>query len=441
MVRDDGRHRPPLDCRPRQRRQGGLPGAGPGRRLRQRPPRAPPGPLPGGPPRGRRHGRSCETAAARARIDRCARRCSADCRRHRRESAQAQRRVRARLARVRGRSEQRHGSGRRERRVARILPGLPGRESFRLRGNDEDRQRRTAGHAGDVLRRHRLPPPGLADRRRRLRGHRAATAPPPRHARRDRRDAEAPPPRAHRQRRHRRGDRRTLRDAHRPRAVGRVRPDARVRCRPSRRPAQPSVAADRADRPPRTLRRDRRRLVAGANGRSAPRHAGALGAAAQAEARTPLGDRGRRADRGRHRLSRTVEPRQAAAHRRRDRGDDRRLPAPRPAGDPRLLRPGRASLHRAPIGASRPRSLPGPFRSGARRGHPRPRHRGDGRDHRLCRGGEESGRAGQPVRPTDAGLPRPTGAFASSPRSTHPLSSTAWPRASDGSPPNSTGQP
>ena len=58
-----------------------------------------------------------------------ARRHSPDSRRHRRKSTQAQRRVRARLARVRGRSEQRHGSGRRERRVARILPGLPGRES------------------------------------------------------------------------------------------------------------------------------------------------------------------------------------------------------------------------------------------------------------------------------------------------------------------------
>ena len=38
-------------------------------------------------------------------------------------------------------------------------------------------------HAGDVLRGHRLPAPGLAGRRRRLRGRRAATAPPARHAR------------------------------------------------------------------------------------------------------------------------------------------------------------------------------------------------------------------------------------------------------------------
>ena len=60
-----------------------------------------------------------------------------------------------------------------------------------------------------------------------------------------------------RQRRHRRGDRRTFRDAHRPRAVGRLRPAARVCRRPSRRPAQPPVGADRADRPPRTPRRHR----------------------------------------------------------------------------------------------------------------------------------------------------------------------------------------
>ena len=38
-------------------------------------------------------------------------------------------------------------------------------------------------------------------------------------------------------------------------------------------------------------------------------------------------------------LSRTLGPRPAAAHRRRDRGDDPRLPSPRPAGDPHLLPP------------------------------------------------------------------------------------------------------
>ena len=73
-----------------------------------------------------------------------------------------------------------------------------------------------------------------------------------------------------------------------------------------------------------------------------PVAARALGATAPAEARTPLGDRGRSADRGRHRLSRAVRPRQTAAHHRRDRGDDPRHSAPGPAGDPHLLRSGRA---------------------------------------------------------------------------------------------------
>ena len=163
-------------------------------------------------------------------------------------------------------------------------------------------------------------------------------------------------------------------------------------------------------------RGDRRRLVAGANGRPPARRARALGATAQAEARTPLRDRGRSADRGRHRLSRAVGPRQAAADRRRDRGDDPRLPAPRPARRSASSPPGRASLDRAAVGAARPRPLPGPFRSGARRGHARARHRRDGRRRRLGRGGEAGGRAAQPVRPTDPGLPRPTGGSRSSPR-------------------------
>ena len=112
----------------------------------------------------------------------------------------------------------------------------------------------------------------------------------------------------------------------------------------------------------------------------APRHARALRATAEAEARPPRGDRGRGADRARHRsASRCPTARQAAAHRRRDRRDDPRHPAPGPAGDPHLLRCRRATLDRAAIGAARPRSLPGPFRSGARRGHPRARHRRDGR--------------------------------------------------------------
>ena len=136
----------------------------------------------------------------------------------------------------------------------------------------------------------------------------------------------------------RRDDRRGHRDDRRPRALGRLRPDARVRGRPSHRPAQPSVGADRDGRPPRRPRGNRRRLVAGANGRPPPGRARALGTTAQAEARAPLGYRGRSADRSRHRLPRPVGPRQPAAHRRRARGNDPRHPAARPAGDPHLLR-------------------------------------------------------------------------------------------------------
>ena len=55
-------------------------------------------------------------------------------------------------------------------------------------------------------------------------------------------------------------------------------------------------------------RSDRRRLVARASGCPPPRPARALGTTAQAEARTALGDRGRSAARGRHRLSRPVRP-------------------------------------------------------------------------------------------------------------------------------------
>ena len=134
MVRNDRRHRPPLGRRPRQRRQGGLPGAGSATA-----------------PTAASSSRSARAATRRAagevavtdgvaRLLRLelgstagARRSSADRRRHRRESAQAQRRVRSRLALVRERAGPRHGSGRRERRVARILPGLPGRGSLRLR--------------------------------------------------------------------------------------------------------------------------------------------------------------------------------------------------------------------------------------------------------------------------------------------------------------------
>src|SRR5215218_207847 len=157
-------------------------------------------------------------------------------------------------------------------------------------------------------------------------------------------------------------------------------------------------------------RGDRRRLVAGANGRPRARHARALGATAAAAARTQRRLRGRRPDRLRHRLPRALGPRQAAADRRGDRGDHHRLPAPRPAGDPRLLRLGRTSLGRAAIGAARPRPLSGPFRRGPGGGHARARHRGDRRRRHIGGAREAGGRAAQPVRPTDPGLHRPAGA-------------------------------
>ena len=79
-------------------------------------------------------------------------------------------------------------------------------------GPADGRNDQAGGDAGDVLRGDGLPAPGLAGRRRGLRGRRAATAAPARHARRDRRHAEAPPTRAAGQRRPRRHDRRARRD-------------------------------------------------------------------------------------------------------------------------------------------------------------------------------------------------------------------------------------
>ena len=87
---------------------------------------------------------------------------------------------------VRGRAGPRHGPGRRRatRRVdvlrrPRRPTTRPAFAGYEDRGNDQP-----AADAGDVLRDHRLPAPGLAGRRRGLRGRRAATAPPARHARR-----------------------------------------------------------------------------------------------------------------------------------------------------------------------------------------------------------------------------------------------------------------
>ena len=243
MVRDDRSHRPSLDPGPGRRRERRLPRADPHGALRRRAPRAPPRQLPGRPRPGRRHRRGRRPPAARARDDLGARRTPADRRRHRREPARPERRVRARLPLVRGRAgpSRLFWSTRAPRRSSPSSGGphpasaLVGSEE---RGSDQRRR-----DAGDVLRGHRLPAPGLARRRGGLRSRRAATAPPARHARRHRRHPEAPSARPGDQRRPRRHDRGSRRDDRGPRALGRRRPDARVRGRPSRRPAQPSVGS------------------------------------------------------------------------------------------------------------------------------------------------------------------------------------------------------
>ena len=163
--------------------------------------------------------------------------------------------------------------------------GLGGR--IRAEATSAVRQRRA-----DVLRGHRLPAPGFARCRRGLRSRRAATAPPARHAR----CRSAPPRSTSDSCCSTNGavvgdDRRPDRDDRGSRALGRIRPDTRVRGRPSPRPAQPALATARDGRPRRDARGDSRCLVAGASGRPRPRHARPLGAAAQAETRTPLGDR------------------------------------------------------------------------------------------------------------------------------------------------------
>ena len=146
--------------------------------------------------------------------------------------------------------------------------------------------------------------------------------------------------------------------------------------------------------------------MAWANGRPPPRPARALGTTATTEACTPLGNRGRSADRSRCRLSRPVRPGQPSAHHRRARRNDPRHSAAGSLGDPYLCPGGRARSNRRAFGAARPRPLPSPFRRGTRRHHPRPRHRRGGRHNRGRRGeagGRPSGRrAPQPVRPPDS---------------------------------------
>ena len=327
IVRDDGCHRPPLGGRPRQRRDGGLPRAGPataptaGELLALRRGSYPAGPGEVAVTDGVAELLRLEIGSTLA-LDGAA----ADRRRHRREPAQAERRVRARLALVRARAAttSRFWSTRATRRSSPSSDSVARRRSAfaGIRGSANDQR---GGHAGDVLRGHRLPPPGLAGRRRGLRRRRAATAPPARHARR----RSAP-------RRSTSGSccSPTAPSSGRsPRCSGR---SSGSRSGSSLAPTLESAVDHRIDRlslpwaliaptvAPRGPRRDRRRLVAGANGRPPPRHARALRAAAEAEARAPLGDRRRGADRGRHRLSRAVRTATAAADRRRDRGDDPR---------------------------------------------------------------------------------------------------------------------
>src|SRR5829696_430420 len=185
------------------------------------------------------------------------------------------------------------------------------------------------------------------------------------------------------------------------RTLGHGRADARARARLSSRPAQPALGTLRNDRPRRGSRGERSGLVARASCFPRPRHAGALGATAEAEVRTPLGNRRRGVDRGGHRQPRAVEPRQTAAHRGRDRGDDPRDAAPGPSGNSPLRPGGGARPDRRSFGAARPRPLPSSFRGGTRGHHACPRHRRDCRHHRGGRGEEVSRRTAQPLQPAD----------------------------------------
>ena len=212
---------------------------------------------------------------------------------------------------------------------------------------------------------------------------------------------KAPSTRAAHERRGRRRGRRTDRNDRGSRTLGRGRADTRARARLSPRPARPPLGTARHDRRRRGPLCDSRRLVAGASGRACPSDARTLGATARAEACTPLGNSRGRADRGGNRQPRVLEPRQNAAHRGRDRGDDPRHAAPRSAGDSPLRPGGRARPDRRSLGAARPRPLPSSFRGGTRGDHTCPRHRRDYRHHRGGRREEVSRRTAQPVHPAD----------------------------------------
>src|SRR5918998_965653 len=202
----------------------------------------------------------------------------------------------------------------------------------------------------------------------------------------DRSDREACPARARHGRHGRRRHRGTDRGDRRSRALASDHPDARAGGRPSHRSAEPAVDAVGGRRLPRGPGGHRRRLVAGAGRRPHPRHAGAVGTPAEAQAHTPLDARRRGLDRRGNRQPRALGPGQGAADRHRDHGDDPRHPAPGPTGDP-PLRPSRPARPDRPApGAAGPRPLPGPLRGGTRRDHARPRDRGGGGDRRGGRG-------------------------------------------------------
>ena len=388
VVRDDRGDRLPLDRCPRQRRQRGVPRPGAARHLRERAPRTPPGQLPGGSTAGSRHRRCRRPPRARARGHADPRWTSADRRRHRREPASPDRRVRPGLAGIRGSARHRHAAGRRGRRIDRPLScqsaGRPVR-LVRVRVTGEERP--ADGRAGDVLGGHRLPASGLAGRGRGLRRHRTATNPPARDACRDRRDAEAPATRAADERRRRRRHRRGAWDSRRSGALVRGPPDPRDRVRPPHRPSQPALDAACARHPRRNARRHRRRLVAGAGGHPHPGHTRPLCTTPEAEARTSFGNAGRPVDRGRRVQPRVRRPHQQAPDRGRASGDDTRhacssalwrsASSPGPAVTSQSLHAWRYGISRAirPVpGLHSPRS-PSPSASQPRSSSPRQQKR------------------------------------------------------------------
>ena len=261
--------------------------------------------LPGRPQPGRRHRRSGGAPRARGREDARPRRPEPERRRHRREPTRAERRVRARLTRVRRCTGHRHGPGRRRRRGRFAAFVRRAGRRVRRRGVAASGQLRAGARARDVLRGHRLHAARFAHCHGGLRRHRAATAPPAGHARCDRCDREASSTRAGLERRNRWCGRRADRNDRGSRTLVHGRADARARARLSRRPGQLALGVVRHDR--RSSRYVAATAAAWWPARAVARVpiTRALSAtAAQAEARAPLGNRRGRADRCGNRLPR-----------------------------------------------------------------------------------------------------------------------------------------